>query len=113
MLPANMSSPQMVKFFEMVLKVNASTAERYKAHVDYVEQQKKPILDEINALNNYLDDCDNYLEKTETENDLLYLHRQYDNLEKEIDTAKEIACKKSLARIELLQKAFQKAQKIL
>lgn len=113
MLPANMSSTQMVKFFEMILKVNASTAEGYKVHVNHIEQQQKTISDEIDALNNYLDDCDNYLEKTETENDLLYLRRQYNNLEKEIDKAKEIACNKSLARIELLQKAFQKAQKIL
>ena len=41
MLPANMSSTQMVKFFEMILKVNASTAEGYKAHVNHIEQQKK------------------------------------------------------------------------
>lgn len=113
MLPANMSSPQMVEFFEMVLKVNASTAKGYKAHVNHIEQQKKTISDEIDALNSYLDDCDNYLDKIETKNDLLYLCRQYDDLKKEIDKTKEIACTKSLARIEVLQKAFQKAQKIL
>lgn len=113
MLPANMSSPQMVEFFEMVLKVNASTAEGYKAHVNRIEQQQKTISGEIDALNSYLDDCDNYLDKIETKNDLLYLRRQYDDLKKEIDKAKEIACDKSLARIELLKKAFQKAQKIL
>lgn len=112
MLPTNMDSPVMVKFFEIMLNVNASTARGYKAYVNKIEQQQETILYEIDALNDYLDFCDSYLEKTETENDVLYLHREYNSLEESIDKAKKAACDRSLARIERLQKIFHNTQNI-
>lgn len=112
MLPTNMDSPVMVKFFEIMLNVNASTARGYKAYVNKIEQQQETILYEIDALNDYLDFCDSYLEKTETANDVLYLHREYNSLEESIDKAKKAACDRSLARIERLQKIFHNTQNI-